>query len=123
MADISGKQTRAISALLTSRTNSEAAQKAGISERALYRWLKEDDFRLALDKAEANLVEDVTRRLASLMGQSIDELEKLLQSGITPPGDRLRAIRTVLDIYPRLRELTSLDIRIERLERELENDD
>lgn len=122
MTQLSAKQQRAIAALLSARTNDEAAQRANVSRRQLYRWLQDENFRLHLEHAEAQLVQDVTRRFSSLLDGSISELETLLHTHDLSANEKVRVIRTVLELYPRLREIASFEIRLVALEKEVEND-
>ena len=59
---ITVKQQKAITALLSERTGRDAAKKAGVSEKTLYGWLADKDFRAALRSAEAEVLDTVTRR-------------------------------------------------------------
>jgi hypothetical protein len=116
MAELTTPQRKAITALLTERTRAEAAKVAGVGERTLYRWLQEDDeFKAALSLEEAEVFSDASRRLSGLLGRSIDELSKLLDSDMQPV-DKIRTIRTILASAPRLREISSLEARIQELE-------
>jgi transposase len=77
-SELSSRQQRAIAALLTSKSMSEAATSAGVGERTLYRWLAEDEaFRAGLARAESELLDTATRRLLALQGQAIETLEHL----------------------------------------------
>ncbi|GJQ37497.1 MAG: hypothetical protein JETCAE01_35070 [Anaerolineaceae bacterium] len=76
---ITAKQSKAISALLTSRTIGEAATSAGVAERTLYTWLKRADFRGALREAQNELLDTTTRRLANGQTAELDTMEKLIQ--------------------------------------------
>ena len=116
MAELTTPRRKAIAALLTERTRADAAKVAGVGERTLYRWLQDDDdFKAALSLAEAEVFSDASRRLSGLLGRSIDELGKLLESNMEPV-DKIRTIRTVLASAPRLREIASLEARIQELE-------
>ncbi len=75
---ISTKQQKAIAALLSERTLSAAAKRAGIGERTLYNWLTEPVFRAALRSAESAMLETVTRRLSVGQSLALDALETLI---------------------------------------------
>jgi len=112
-------QRRAIRALLTTRTAAEAATTAGVSERTLYRWLQDANFRAALLAAEGELIDGATRRLLQLQDGAIDVLDGLLVA----QGDnvRLRAAQVVLDHLLRLRELRDIETRLQNLEQALQS--
>ncbi len=67
-------QVQAIAALLTEKDTKSAAAKAGISVESLYRWLKDADFKAALDAAETEVIAQVIRRLAGNAGDALDTL-------------------------------------------------
>lgn len=116
---LSPKQTKALTALLATGEVTQAAEAAGVTRKTVHKWLLLPDFRAALDLGEGEAFKDATRRLSGLLVRSVEELEKLLLKNDLPVSDRIRIIRTVLDTYPRLREITSLDGRIAALEEAL----
>lgn len=63
------KQTKAISYLLTTKNKAEAAKRAGISRDTLYRWLRDPNFVGEIEKQKEKLLE----RLLEAMGQVIKE--------------------------------------------------
>ena len=121
MAELTPTQLRAIAALLSSRTHGEAAERARVSERQLYRWLQDETFHLQLERAEAELLQEATRRLSGLLNTAIDKLEMLLDTEDLSASDKLRVVRTVLELYPRLREVATFESRLEALERSIED--
>lgn len=115
---LSAKQHRAITALLTSKSVTEAATATGQGERTIYRWLSEPAFRQALSAAEGDLIDVATRRLLQLQGSALDTLEALLLGGDTDvsAGVRLRAAQVTLDHLLKLREMRDIEQRLAALE-------
>ena len=114
---LSAKQHRAISALLTSKSVTEAAVATGQGERTIYRWLSEPDFRQALSAAEGDLIDVATRRLLQLQGGALDTLEALLSDDTdASAGVRLRAAQITLDHLLKLREMRDVEQRLQALE-------
>lgn len=111
---LTAQQRRAVRALLTCKTMAEAAISAQVSERTLYRWLQDADFRAALFSAEGELIDGATRRLLRLQDAAIDVLDDLLKA--EGDGVKLRAAQTVLDHLLRLRELRDIETRLASLE-------
>lgn len=95
---ITARQQRAITALLESSTIIAAAQKAGVGERTLQRWLAEDQqFQKEYARASRLLYSQSLRRLQKLSSPAVTQLTSILvQSGVSN-RDRLLAIRTVLE--------------------------
>lgn len=75
--EITAKQARTIGALLSSRTIGAAAKSARISERQIYNWMQDDNFRAALCQAESELINAAVRRLAHGISAALDSLETL----------------------------------------------
>ena len=64
-ADLTPKQKKAVAALLTSRTQAEAAKTAQVGERTLKRWLAEDErFKAAYQHALRDLLAKASAKLS-----------------------------------------------------------
>ena len=117
------KQEAAVRALLTSKNVGEASGAVGVSERTLYRWLADPDFRAALSVAEGDLLDAATRRLLTLQDDAIGAFEDVLTGGpdVTDTA-RLRAAQAVLDYLLKLREMRSIEERLAALEAKVRGD-
>jgi transposase len=118
---LSSRQTKAISALITSRGIRQAASITGIGEATLYRWLRQPEFRSALIDAESLAVEQAARRITALSDEAVSVLEHAM-AGETDEHTlalRLRAAQSVLEFLLKLRELVSIEERLARLEEQL----
>ena len=60
-------EERALSALLTSKTKLEAAEKAGITDRTMRRYFENPEFCQRYREAFAGVVQDATRRAQQLL--------------------------------------------------------
>ena len=60
--NLSTDQEAAIAALLTQPSIAKAAEAAGVPERTLYRWLKDDKFRAAYRAVRDQLIERISAR-------------------------------------------------------------
>lgn len=110
------RQQRAIAALLSFPTITEAARASGISERTLYRWLKEAQFRKELTNQEAERINTAARQLVGLAESALRTINLLLSDFEVSPSVRLRTAEVVLANMIRIRELTNLEERIAKLE-------
>lgn len=119
---ITPRQMQAITALATGQDISKAAEIAGVARETVSRWLRLPQVQAELATIETQATVEATRRLATLLNRTVDELEKLLISSTTTPADRLRTIRTILEAYPRMADLTRIDARLEEIERMLADD-
>ena len=109
------KKSKAIVALLSGKTNSQAAQSAGVTERTIYRWLSEQSFQTELREAERQMIESATRQMSSLQEKAINILEQLLESQDVSPHTRLSTANSILRL-----SLAYRDRNIERRLYELE---
>lgn len=117
---ITAKQTKAIAALLTSRTIGEAAKSAGVAERTLYTWLKRADFRRALREAQGEILDSTARRLANGQTAALDVIEKLIQSA-RHESTRLNACVQWSNLFFRFNEVQNIEERLTELERTVQN--
>ncbi len=107
---------RAISALLSEKDIASAAVVAGVSERTLYRWLNDPDFKYYLDEATKDTIVNISRTLAGMGEKAIRVLFQILDSGDTTASIKVRAADIVLGRLLQLRELAVLEERINQLE-------
>ena len=113
---ISGKQRKAVAALLSSKNVAEAAAAAGLGERTLYRYMGDPAFRLALADAEGMAIDNATRRLLTMQDLAIDTIAEVLSDSAATAGVRIRAAGQVLDYLLKLRELRNIEQRLVLLE-------
>ena len=113
------KQEQAIAALLSEATVASAAEKAGVGEVTLYRWLKLDDFMAAYREARREVVEKAVAQLQQSSWAASTTLIRLLGSG--SDSVRLRAAQTILDQANKGVELLDFEERLAALERQAES--
>ena len=113
--EITPRQHKAILALLSTKSVSEAAQQAAVPERTLWRWLSDPLFRAYLAGAEADLLDAATRSLLQMQGNALETVQTIMQ-GSESDAVRLRAAQTVLDHLLKLRELRNVEQRLTALE-------
>ena len=118
--DISPKQARTISALVTCRTLGEAAKRAGCGESTLRRWLAKDtDFKEAWRQARARLLDDAMSqalRSAEAAALVLHEIMMASESDFA----RMTAAKALLDISLRTVERREIEGRMETILRSLE---
>lgn len=117
---LSPYQTRAITALLQSSTNAEAADAAGISESTLYRYLADDTFKAALRDAQDRAIEAAISLLSGEARAAANTLAEIHRDKSVNPAVRVQAARAVLIENLKVRDKHEVLERIEALERERE---
>jgi hypothetical protein len=118
-SSLTTKQSRAIVCLLSSRTIADAAKAAQISERTIFRWLKNNsDFRAALWATAQASVSIAARRLVSGQGKALDALEFLLERAQNEAVRRQAALDW-LNLSTRFLDIYDFQNRMTRLEKEV----
>ena len=110
------KQRAAIEALLRSKTNIEAAQIAGISERQLYTWLKNPIFRSELMAAETAARGGAQRWITVKTTAALEVISAVMLDQTASDAVRLSAAKAWLDYFFKSRDETDLERRITILE-------
>ena len=112
--NLTPKQERAIAALLSEATVASAAEKAGVGEVTLYRWLKQRHFLAAYREARRQVMEKSVAQMQQGSWAASTTLLKLLGS----PSDsvRLRAATEILDQANKGLETLDFEERLRRLE-------
>jgi hypothetical protein len=114
------KQEGAILALLSSRNVEEAARAAGVSPRALYRWMKEPAFDAAYRAARRAAFGQAVGRLQQASAAAVSTLLKVMVDPATPASTKVRAADSVLAHTIKAIEADDFEARISELERAAE---
>jgi len=109
------KMEAAIAALLLEPTIPAAAQRAGVSERTLDRWLSNPVFAAAYRAARKKVFDQAVSTLRAASTEAVQTLRDALND--TSSSIRVRAALGILDFGIRITEMTDLEERISALER------
>lgn len=72
---------KAIQALLTTRTNEDAAQEAGISRSTLQRFLRDPLFKLELERQKADSTAQTNARMTEAAAVAVQTLQEVMVNG------------------------------------------
>jgi hypothetical protein len=103
-----------ILALAAGATVRQAAERAGMGERTVYRRLADAEFRGALKGARDRIFDAAVGQLTGRTDKATETLARLMESD--KPSEALGAAKAVLELGPRLRRATELEERICRQE-------
>jgi DNA-binding transcriptional regulator YdaS (Cro superfamily) len=117
---LSSNQRRAIAALLTTPTQRAAAAVVGITEATLSGWLRQPDFRRALDQAGALAIEEAAAVVGGAMAEALATLHEIMKDTESSAQDRRAAAVAVLRFGPQLRLIGSIEQRLSQLENQKE---
>jgi hypothetical protein len=108
------RQHKALSALMSEPSVSKAAIAAEVPERTLRAWLKRPEFAEAYRAARREATQHAVARLQQASGAAVGVLISLMAS--STPATKLGAARTILEFAIRAVELEDLEQRLAALE-------
>ena len=118
---LSRKHEQAIAALLNERTIVKAAERVGVGEVTLWRWLQQNDFKAEYRKARREVVGVAVGRLQQASCEAVQTLCDVMADSNAPASSRVSAARNVLELAMKAVELEDLEERISVLERTAQN--
>jgi len=116
-ADLSTNQQKALTALLAEATVAAAADRCGLNERTLYRYLADPAFKAELRQRQDAILASVTASLVGLSGSAVQTLKELLESKAATDAVKCRAALGWLRNVREAVELADLADRVARLEK------
>jgi hypothetical protein len=116
---ISRNQEKAIAGLLLKPSIQQAAKYAGIGERTLLRWLKDDEFQKSYREARFHLVQQAITQIQETTGDAVKTLGEMLNNKKAPPAVRVRAASIIIDNAIKATEIDNLEARISEIEKTL----
>lgn len=116
------KQETAIMALLTESTLKQAADKVGIGESTLWRWMQDPDFKDRFREAKKQVVSQAVSRLQQSCGEAVDTLRIIMNDTLAPAHSRVAAAKTIIEMTIKAVENEELEARLEQLEQMMQED-
>lgn len=113
---MTGKQARALQALLTCPTQAAAAQAAGIGLTTLKRYLNDDEFQREYRKAVSGLVAEAATQAKQSLSPALSTLREVMQDTDQNAQARISAARSVLEYGLKLTEQSDILARLDELE-------
>ncbi len=105
---------KALNALLNSASITDASKQSGLSERTLYRFLEDVEFKTEYNAARRRIFEQNIFRLQSLHAGAVDTLERNLHC--ENPSVEVRAAQIVIESNRKDFETFDILERLEQLE-------
>lgn len=103
-----------IVALASGDSVKQAAERAGVGERTVYRRLADQEFMLKVNKARHMMIGQAVGKLSVNCAKAAEVLEKLLDSD--NPRIRLQAAKTIMDSAIKLSDNWAIEMRLGHLE-------
>lgn len=114
--ELTGKQRKAVEALLTTGEVTAAAKEVGVHRDTIHRWMKQPAFLDAVREAESRALDDLSRLLVRLGRTAAATLAKAMNDPAAPYATRVTAANAALSRLLQLRELAALEARVRALE-------
>jgi transposase-like protein len=121
MRALSRKKSKAILALLENRTVGEAAESIGVGQSTLFRWMQDHNFQQHLLQAKRKVIDQAITQLQNMCGDAVEVLKQIMIDDTNPPTSRIACAKAILDQSLKGFELEDLAVRIDSLEKALEN--
>ena len=118
--ELSPKQEKALMALLTESTIKQAADKTGIGETTLYRWLQEEAFDRAYRNARKRALTQTITKLQQTTTSAVETLKNVMEDSESPASSRVSAAKTILELAFKGYELDDLAAKVEEMEKYIE---
>jgi len=106
---LTGKKAKAVELLAQGLSPAEVADKIGVSDRTVRRWVRRPEVAKALRELQREALHGIARRLRALAQHATDALGHVLKSPDTPPAVRVSSARAVLEFVIRLEELEKVE--------------
>jgi hypothetical protein len=106
----------AVAALLSQRTQDDAARVAGVGIATLQRWQKLPEFQAAYRDAKRAAFGQSVARLHQMSSAAVSTLGKVMVDPKTPPATRVRAADSILNHTAKAIEIEDIEARVAALE-------
>lgn len=114
--EVNNRSERYLTALLTSNTQKEAAEKAGITPRRMREVMRDPEFAAEYKRRKAEIVDDATRRIQGLYQKAMNALESVIDDATSSKRDRVNASRAILEYGQQFTETNEVMTRLDELE-------
>ena len=112
---------KAMAALLSSDTQTEAAKKIGVTPRTLRGYLADPEFSDEYKQRKRQLISDATRQLQRSYRDAIEALHTIVTNEKSSEAGRISAARALLEYGNRFTEVNEVMTTLEELEHIAEN--
>lgn len=105
---MTNKQQRALQCLLICPTRKEAAEMAGITQKTLYNYLSDPEFKAAYERSVSSIVDDAARQCQQCLNPAITALKSICEDESQIPTARVSAARSLIEYALRLSEISNI---------------
>lgn len=120
IAGLTTKQSAFLMEYARSDNLSQACRVAGINRTTGYKYLKNEDFQLALEQMKTKIVNAAWTQLSSHLETAVEKVVDILNDPKTSTNARLRATELIFSYAARYADNRDILARMERLEDSLD---
>lgn len=114
-SELSANQEKAIAALLSSATLGAAADKVGVSERTMFRWLNDPTFDAAYRASRRHAVRQAVAQLQRHSSTAVAVMLSIMADRSAPSSTRLTAAAKIVELAFQSVELEDLAAEFEQM--------
>ena len=118
---MTANKQRALIALLTSKTQAEAAQAAGLDPRTIRRYMEDEEFVSEYKRQLAGMIDAAADQAKRALCPTLGTLQDITADEGQPGNIRVSAGRAVLEFGLKLIEQADVLARLDELEKQVEN--
>jgi uncharacterized protein YjiS (DUF1127 family) len=117
---LNANERKALRALMVTPSVAAAARSCGLSERTLWRYLGQDEFKDKLNERMDKETAALAAAMAGMSGLALEVLQEVLKDKTAAAGVRVKAALGWLSYRRDVMELDALSDRVSELEHNLE---
>ena len=118
---LSANKEKAIAALLAYPTKRAAAEAAGITDRTLRNYFKDEEFQQRYRTEFLGLITEASQQAQQTMSPALSTLREIMVNNEENAQTRIYAARTTLEYAVKLTELADMVSRLEDMEKTMED--
>lgn len=118
---MTGRQALFLKSMLEESTISKAAEKAGITRKTAYNYLKNKDFKKELNRRRGELVNDAVRYLQGKLSLCNETLVSMIENPDTSNQIKINAINAIYTNCKSMTETAEIITRLEQVEEIIES--
>ena len=113
---MTANQNKALAALLTCKSRTDAARVCGLSTKTLQGYEKLPEFAEALERGRREALAEAAHRISAGYSTTVDALQDIVQDDSAADPARVAAARALLEYGLKFAEITDVNKRLDRLE-------
>ena len=118
---MTGRQAKFLKSMLEESTISKAAEKAGITRKTAYNYLKNKDFKMELNRRRGELINDAVRYLQGKLSLCNETLVSMIENPDTSNQIKINAINAIYTNCKSMTETAEIITRLEQVEEIIES--